>query len=440
MSLVACGSSEEKKEDTTQTATESKDTTDNTEAAGTDMSILKGKKISFMTAQAKFSEEYNGMAAMMKEKYGCDVEFQVVPDNEYYSLLKVKLSTSEVPDVFEYNMPGQNVEIGVADYCLDLSNEPWVSRLENPDLIKDNGKIYGLPKESSSTFLAVYYNKEVLKNCGITDPHPKTYNEFLDILKTVKEKGNGTTPLYMTNADTWTTQIFMGSGFPVTLGDKSTETWKALLENKIKWTEIPECQEVLTNFVNLIKDGYVNKDHLSVGYDTVPEAIGTGKAAMYIIHEPGVQEIRTKYPDLEIGAFVLPYGDHDILPIGSFVQGLAIPKEGKQTDVVKAFLNGWSDPEVQAVYYKTKPGFPGFSDVDGGDVEPCVQKLVDEYVKTGKYVYQINDEMPQCGTLWADLWSYYVEAAAETKTPSAVFETFQKQYVDFMEQQGAAGF
>ena len=73
----------------------------------------------------------------------------------------------------------------------------------NPDLIKDtvDGKIYGMPKESSSGYQAVYYNKKVMADCGITDPQPKTYQEFLDILKTVKEKGNGVVPFYQTNAD-----------------------------------------------------------------------------------------------------------------------------------------------------------------------------------------------------------------------------------------------
>ena len=55
--------------------------------------------------------------------------------------------------------------------CEDLSNEPWVSRLVNPDMLKDSkdGKMYALPKESSSGYQVVYYNKELLESCGITD-------------------------------------------------------------------------------------------------------------------------------------------------------------------------------------------------------------------------------------------------------------------------------
>ncbi len=449
--LCACGSTAEESTTTSAAQTEvvsaeaeTAGTTAATEAATgtTDYSILDGKTISFLTCQGKFFEEYNTMAAAIKEKYGCDVEFQVVPDDEYQSLLKVKLSTSEVPDVFEYNYPTQNADIGASQYCVDLSGEAWTSRLVNPELIKDpnDGKLYALPKESSSSYMAVYYNKQILADCGITDPHPTTYQEFLDILKAVKEKGNGVIPFYETNADTWTTQIFMTCGYPVALGDQAEPTFQKLLKNEIKWTDVPEFQEILTQYDALITDGYVNDDHLSVGYDTAAEKIGTGEAAMYLTIEQCAADIIAKYPDCELGSFVIPYGDNDVLATGAYVQGLFVPSAGSQVDVTKAFLEAWSSPEIQNLYYTTKPGFPAFNDVDGGKVVECVQSLVDNYISTGNYIYQLNDQMSQCSTIWGDLWNYYVETVSGTKTPEEVFTTFQKLYVDYMQQQGVAGF
>ena len=158
-------------------------------AGGDDFSILEGKTIAFMTSQAKYFEAYQTMADAIEADYGCTVEFQVIPDDEYTSMTNLKLSTGEVPDVFEQNFPSQNVTINVYDYCEDLSNEPWISRLINPELLKDmrDGKIYALPKESSSGYQAVYYNKQLLTECGIENPNPQTYQEFLDILKAVKD-------------------------------------------------------------------------------------------------------------------------------------------------------------------------------------------------------------------------------------------------------------
>ena len=215
-----------------------------------DYSALDGKTISFMTSQSKFFDAYQTMADAIEKDYGCKVEFQVVPDDQYTSMTNLKLSTGEVPDVLEQNYPSQNVAMNVYEYCEDLSNEPWVSRLVNPDMLKDSkdGKMYALPKESSSGYQVVYYNKELLESCGITDPEPQSYDEFLEILKAIKEKSDAA-PFLQTNKDNWETQIFMTGGIPIMLGDKADEVYEKLLNNEMEWTEIPEATEVLQRYI-----------------------------------------------------------------------------------------------------------------------------------------------------------------------------------------------
>lgn len=442
LSLIGCGGSKEEKAPEAAGEAQEETNTSQGEDKAQGESSAETTKISFLTCQGKFKEEYRTMAAEIEKDHGIEIDFQVVPDNEYYSLLKVKLSTSEVPDVFEYNLPTNNEEIGAAEFCEDLSGESWVSRLANPELVKDynDGKIYGLPKESSSGYMAVYYNKAVLADAGFTDPKPKTYQEFLDILDALKAKGGETIPLYMTNKDSWTTQIFMTCGYPVALDAAGEETFQKLLNNEITWTDVPEFKLVLDNYKALFENGYVNEDYLSATYDTAAEKIATGKAAMYLSTEGFAADIYGKYPDCELGSFIIPYNDVEKMATGAYVQGLFVPKAGKQVDKVKEFLNIWSDPKYQDLYYKTQPGFPAYKDVNGGDVVPCVQSLVDTYINSGNYVYQINDQMAECSTVWPDLWNYYNEMIAGTKTSDEVLNTWQKQYVDFMQQQGHEGF
>ena len=112
----------------------------------------------------------------------------------------------------DINIPSTIIQIGVEKF-VDLSDQPWVSRLTNPNLTMIDGKFYGLPKESSSAYIACYYNKKVMDSLGITDPNPTTYADFLSILETIKTKGNGITPFYASNKDAWTPQIFMSNGF-----------------------------------------------------------------------------------------------------------------------------------------------------------------------------------------------------------------------------------
>ncbi len=400
--------------------------------------VLKGKKITFLTSRNKYFNEYGLMAAAVREQYGCDVEFQVVPDNEYASFLKLKLATTEVPDVFEYNCPTQNKELEAARYCTDLSREAWVPRLVNADIARDpqDNKLYAMPKESASGYIAVYYNRAVMEQCGIIDPHPKTYQEFIELLETVKQKSSGIVPLYMTNGDAWTTQIFMAGGYPVALGEEAEKIFQRLARNELKWTEVPEFAEILTLYQKLIEKGYVNEDQATARYEAAKKMLGTGKAAMYLTTEVFASDTEAKYPGCKLGAFALPYADRDTLPVSKSVGGLFVPKEGGQVDVTKVFLEVWSLLEIQNIYFFRQGSFTAFTDTQGGKRIDCLQRLTEEYVDKGNYVYQMNDQLPEYNAIYEELWREYVKVAGGEIMPREALENFQSKYKDFLEKQG----
>ena len=392
-------------------------------------SILQGKKITFLTSQSQYLDEYSLMAAAVREIYRCDVEFQVVPDNEYASFLKLKLATTEVPDVFEYSCPAQNQEIDASRYCIDLSGEQWVSRLVNADSVKDleDGKIYAMPRDAVSGYRAVYYNASVMEACGIDDPHPKTYREFLELLETVKTKKEEVIPFYETNANSQTAKMFITCGFSAVLGDKAEDTFLKLSENKLKWTEIPEFITVLTRYENLIKKGYVNDDHASAEYETAVDMLGREKAAMYLSTERFASDMGVKYPGCRLGAFVLPYADNDILFISKSVTALFIPKDGEQLETAKAFLAVWSQPEIQNMFLFRRETLSVFNDITGRKVVDCLQKMTDEYVGTGNYIYPMDEWLPEYNMVLKELWK-----EDEDKTSAEILRDFQYKYEDYI--------
>lgn len=435
---AACGSAKpaagEQKEQTTQ------EQAGTTTAATQEETEKEPVTISWLTSQAKFKEVQRKMAEQLKADEGITVDFQVVPDDQYYNLIKAKLATSEVPDVFEYNTPTTHEEIRATETCIPLDDQPWVSRLTNPGLLKDykDGKIYALPREASSFFGACYYNKKVFDELGLTEP--QTYEEFIALLEKIKTSGKNITPIYMSEKDSWTTQIFMTLGFSVALHPNDRDTYQKLLKNEVKWSDIPEMKEILTQYLELFKKGYANKDHLSATYDMAKEAVATGKAAMMLNGEWAASDIMAKWPDTQLGAFIIPFKDKQIMATGAYVQGLFIPKAGKNIENAKRFLDLWSQPKYQNMFYAELPGFPGLKDVDGGSVVPCVKTLVDKYVTTGQYTYQINDPMAFISPIFPELWKYYVEMTAGGKTPEKVLQDFDKKFSDYMKTKEQPGF
>lgn len=431
LTLSACGQSQKPAAD----QTESSQSTEQ-----------KGGKITILTAQASYRESiYQAQSQKMKELYGYEVDWQVLPDDQYSLIAKSKVATGEVPDIIEYNTPSNNNELNAHEKVVPLDDQPWVSRLVNPGLLKDpvDGKIYALPKESGAFFGAVYFNAKLLKELGISTEQPKTFAEMKDRMKQVKEKSEGkVTPLYMSNAPSasWTTQIYMTLGFPVYNYPNDKDVLKQLLENKLTFQDAPGFKEVLGQYKSFYDEGLVNEDHLSADYDACQEAVGTGKAAMVFQGEWFVTAIKEKFPDFEFGSWVIPFNDQLVLGTGAYVRGFFAMKDGKQVDKTLDFLNKWSSPEIQNIFYEKAPGFPAFKDVNGGDIDPSVQKLVKDYIETGKYTYQINDPMGVVSPIWPELWKMYADMIATDLSPEQVLTDWQTQYADFMKQQNQPGF
>ena len=422
-------------EGTAETAGEAEDVAEDEEQNGGEEFT-----ISYLIPQSVFKEAHQQMADQLKENEGITVDFQVVPDEQFDSLLLTKIATGEVPDVAEINVPSSLATFGVEN-LVDLSDEAWIERLVNPELIRfKDGKIYGQPRQSSSFFGACYYNKEVMDSLGIENPHPKTYQEFLEILEQIKNEGDGITPIYMANADSWMTQIFCTLGFSIATYPEDEQIYNDLLTNKKKFTDVPEFEAILTDFLGLYEAGYVNENHLSAKYEQAQEAVAKGEAAMLLCGEWSVTDIHAKWPDTEMGSFVIPFADKDMMGTGAYVNGVVVFKDGAQADNAKRFLDFWSQPEYGNIMYEENPGSPGFEDVNGGDVDESVQKLVDEYIATNNYTYQINDQMEGVSPIFPELWQYYIEAVMGEKTPREALEAWQVKYEDFMKESGYEGF
>lgn len=434
LSVIATSIGCSKQKDTTDTS--GTDNKSNVEA-DTNKKNEKKTEIVYFTSSAKYKDSYAVIAKKIEEKLPVKIDIQIVPDEQYSTLLKTKLATNEVPDIFDYNTPVAYLNINAIENCLDLSDEPWVERLVNPSLVQTaDKKIYSMPRESSSFYPAMYYNKKIFNDLGLEEP--TTYDEFLQVLEKIKEAG--IVPISMANKENWTTQIFMTSGFSAMLGkDKVEEVYAKLRNNELKHKDVPAFVKILELYQDLYKKGYVNEDHMSTTYDASMDAVGAGKAAMMMNGEWIVSAIKNLHPDSEIGAFAVPL-ETGLIGSGAFVQGMFIPKASKNIEMTKKVLDLWSQPEQLNIFFAENPAFPAFNDVDSGDVPESVRGIVEDYINTGNYVTQYNQMFPEPSTLNGDyLWKYYQELTMMEKTPLEVLEAWDKDVEDFMKSKKYPG-
>ncbi|MFB9275477.1 ABC transporter substrate-binding protein [Cohnella cellulosilytica] len=393
--------------------------------------------ITYLTTQSRMKTGMKDLADAIKKDENITVNFEVVPDNQFQTLLLTKIASGEVPDVIDINAPESYPVYNAAENFEDLSGEPWVARLNNADMYKyTDGKYYAFPTSAPGLVAGAYYNKQVFESLGVS--LPSTYEEFLALLDTIKEAG--ITPIYMSNKDTWTTQIPMLILFGAALGDKANQTYQDLIENKTKFADIPEFKQALGDFQNYVNSGYVNKDHVTATYDMSQQALVEGKAGMVISGNFLITDINNKWPEAEIGFFPVPYNDTDKVISASIFTGIAVMKNGSQVENTKKWLDLWTQPKYQDMFFKLYPGLPAASDIDGGQLIPAVQEAYDQYLKTGKVIYQLNDSFASAGGfLDSKLWPIYVEVAMGKSVDTAI-QDIDKEFQQFGKLKKLPGF
>ncbi len=262
------------------------------------------------------------------------------------NLMKTKLSTGEMSDVFYYNSGSLFQALNPDTQLAPLTDQPWVEQLSaemKPVVSTDNGT-YGAPL--GTTFAGgVVYNRKVYEDLNLKVP--TSWAEFDANNKKIKADGK-VTAIEQTFGDTWTSQLFV-------LGDfgnvaKQDPNWAAdYTANKAKYANQPALQSFI-NQQQTHDDGYYNKDFASAKYEDGVKAVATGTAAHYPILTGALSTIQQNSPENidDVGFFALPAQDAANTQMTLWLpNAVYIPKttEGAKLDAAKKFIAFVNSPE-----------------------------------------------------------------------------------------------
>src|SRR6266508_6855151 len=122
------------------------------------------------------------------------------------NLVKTRLSTGDMADVFEYNSGSLFQAISPEKNLTSVSDASWAGDLDDTfkQVVTAGGNLYGAPG-GGATGGGVLYNTKVYTKLGLKVP--TTWDEFM--ANNAKIKAAGITPVEQTFGDTWTSQIFV---------------------------------------------------------------------------------------------------------------------------------------------------------------------------------------------------------------------------------------
>ena len=207
------------------------------------------------------------------------------------------------------------------------------------DLVAYDGKNYGVPTQKS--LCVMFYNKQIFEDNGVAVP--ATYEEFLNVCQTLKDKG--ITPMAMCGTDAWIPAQFVQQIAGGMAGDKM---FKDICDGKEKWNNaihVKAAQEVK----DMADKGFFQDGYIGMGPEESKEQFFAGKAAMYFMGAWEAANIELSDMGENAGAFVLPAYDaqYNNISVGSIDTSFAVSETCKNRDAAVAFLKYWTSQESE---------------------------------------------------------------------------------------------
>ena len=160
--------------------------------------------LSYLVSQGWAPDAEMALAKQFEQKTGIKIDFQVIPSDQYFNVLKTKLNSGEGPDLFggQSGKTDLVVNYDVEKNAVDLSGEPW-TKTEDPQVLDQstvNGKVYGQTVWNTlGTTWVVNYNKDIFSKLNLSVP-----TTFADLKSACEKiKATGVTPIYEPMADGW---------------------------------------------------------------------------------------------------------------------------------------------------------------------------------------------------------------------------------------------
>jgi raffinose/stachyose/melibiose transport system substrate-binding protein len=294
------------------------------------------------------------------------------------NLVKTRLATGEMNDLFYYNSGSLFQALNPDDTLVDLSDQDWVDSLLDDfvtTVSTDNG-LYGAPAAASFAG-AMVYSKPVYEQLGLEIP--RTWDDFM--ANNEKIKAAGIDPVAQTYGDTWTSQLFVLGDFYNVLADDPD--WASeFTANERKFADEPAVAG-FEHQQEVFDAGYFNEDFASATYDDGVRMLVEGTAAQYPMLTGNVAgAIGANYPDAmdDIGVFPIPGEDAENNGLTVWMpNAMYIPKttEGAQLEAAKDFAAWLTSPEgCDVIAQSSTLGGPFVA--DGCDLPDDVPAIVSD--------------------------------------------------------------
>jgi raffinose/stachyose/melibiose transport system substrate-binding protein len=344
-----------------------------------ELTLLTGTVEATVKTAQGLADAFNAANPNIKIKVDSSVPSGAEGDN----LIKTRLATNDVPDLFFYNSGSLFQALNPDKTLLNVSSEAWVKTL-NPTFVKTvstSSGVYGAPT-ATATGGGIFYYKPAYEKLGLKVP--TTWADFM--ANNQKIKAAGQDAVIQSYADTWTSQIFvLADFFNVYASDNG---WAdKYTKNQVKYATDPVAVQGFQHLQDVFQAGYLNKDFASTNFDKALRKMAAGEGVHYPMLTFAIDTMVGLNPDAakNIGFFAMPGSGTNGLTVW-LPGGVYIPKGTKHEAEAKKFLAFVASVQgCDAITKAVKPSGPYL--VEGcnipSDVPAAVADMLPYFKKDG---------------------------------------------------------
>lgn len=278
--------------------------------------------------------------------------------SDYPTLLKAKLNSGEVPDIFA-STSGMEIDTYL-EYSYDLSGEPIADAMSDSVAsvmasTQEGGGIYGLAIKGN--WFGCVYNQEVFDNAGVE--YPTTFSELESACEAIS--ATGVKP-FSTGFGEWWVWKHLAQQFESAAAEKAGITTGELADKfkagEAKISDYPEMYDDFFNFVDLAVK-YGDDKPLESTLSTEEAAVATGEAAMMIGQGAWVEaDCLAINPDFKLGFNGYPVNDDASLTkvVAGSDQALRVYKDSENLQAVLDFINWWYTSDYAETWFNDVAG------------------------------------------------------------------------------------
>lgn len=357
---------------------------------------------------------------------GVKVNFTTSGADQYQQQIRTQLASGTAPDVMSVwpgnGNPGATYVLAKPGYLLDLSDQPWASKL--PVGVKTvaqyNGKTYDAIFGVNG--IGAVYNQQALDKAGLTPP--STWTQVIAFCKAAAAKG---TPAFALGIqDNWVTQLVLYSLVATDLYGKDPDFDKKMAGGQATFAN-SAWTTALGKYTDMNTAGCFQADPLGTSYEASQGLAATGKTLGLVQGNWVVALLKGKNPS---GTFVLkalPSNDDPastIMPAAAG-SGYGVNAKAKNKALALKFITYIMSPEGMSVFNKKQGSLPSLA-VAGAAADPSLNELT-TYI-SGNRTVPFMDQLWPNAKVQQTMLSGLQEIFSGQTTPDSLFAKMDADY------------